>query len=68
MEPSQSEVVAAKNSPSNSPNQAPLSQVCVAAPVDGGVKTMQSKPGGQWYVEQPKTFSHHNDSIWLSTG
>lgn len=50
MEPNQYEIGSSKNSPSNSPNSPPLSQVCVAAPVDGGVKTMQSKPSGQWYA------------------
>ncbi|XP_021954750.1 F-BAR domain only protein 2 [Folsomia candida] len=28
---------------------ATLLQVCIAAPVDGGVKSLQSKPTGQWY-------------------
>jgi len=28
----------------------PLIGVCIAAPVDGGVKTMQSKPTGSWYL------------------
>jgi hypothetical protein len=60
MEALQSEVMvqsSAKNSPSSSSssnsspnNAAPLSQVCIAAPVDGGVKTMQSKPSGQWFT------------------
>ncbi|CAG7725199.1 unnamed protein product [Allacma fusca] len=32
-----------------SPAAPALFQVCIAAPVDGGVKSMQSKPTGQWY-------------------
>jgi hypothetical protein len=30
-------------------NLAPLVEVCIAAPVDGNVKSMQSKPMGQWF-------------------
>jgi len=46
MAPSQSEVPALIAS---KPVTAPaLVQVCIAAPVDGGVKSMQSKPTGQW--------------------
>jgi len=49
MEMAQSEVVGV-NHKIESPSGAQLVQVCIAAPVDGGVKTMQSKPTGQWYA------------------
>ncbi|CAL8104816.1 unnamed protein product [Orchesella dallaii] len=37
------------STPSEIISYPPLLQVCVAAPVDGGVKSMQSKPTGQWF-------------------
>jgi hypothetical protein len=50
MESTQSEVQGINHKgDASSSGGAQLSQVCVAAPVDGGVKCMHSKPSGQWY-------------------
>lgn len=50
MDAAQSEVANIKGSADSIASGAQLLQVCIAAPVDGGVKTMQSKPTGQWFV------------------
>lgn len=50
-------------SPKSTTSVVPLLHVCIAAPVDGGVKSMQSKPTGQWY--KTRAYFHYEIFFYM---